>query len=155
MREYARMQTNFYTEGNTVRKQQVENPNYNDDYELVRVRKVKAKEGLQMNMSPLYFAFLIGAIAVTVAACMFLLDIQAEITTQNTNIASMEAELENLTADNNAKESRINSTINLDEIRRIATDELGMVYPTEGQVVYYETASLDYVKQFQDVPESR
>ena len=36
---------------------------------------------------------------------------------------------------------------------KLAMNELGMVYPTEGQVVYYDLTESDYVHQFTDIPQ--
>ncbi len=47
---------------------------------------------------------------------------------------------------------RINSSIDLEEIRRIAIGELGMVYATEGQIINYANEGSDYVRQFGDIP---
>ena len=58
-----------------------------------------------------------------------------------------------MTDDNNAYEARINSSVNLEQIRDVAMNQLGMVYPTDGQVVYYDQTEADYVRQYQDVPE--
>ena len=40
----------------------------------------------------------------------------------------------------------------LEQVYDAATNELGMVYARKGQIVYYESANEDYVKQYQDVP---
>ena len=42
--------------------------------------------------------------------------------------------------------------MDLEHIKDVAMNELGMVYAKKGQIVYYESASEDYVKQYQDVP---
>lgn len=42
----------------------------------------------------------------------------------------------------------------LDDIYNVATNELGMVYAKKGQIIYYDSANEDYVKQYQDVPGS-
>lgn len=41
----------------------------------------------------------------------------------------------------------------MEEVRRIAIQELGMKYAEEGQIVTYESESSDYVKQLAPIPE--
>ena len=66
--------------------------------------------------------------------------------------ARLEKELNNLKLSNDDELARINSNVNLDEIKRIAIGELGMVYAQEGQIVYYNNEGSDYVRQFGDIP---
>ena len=70
-------------------------------------------------------------------------------------ITRLQAEVEVLRDDNNAYEARINSSVDLEYIRDFAINQLGMIYPTEGQVVYYNLTESDYVRQYQDIPEAR
>ena len=55
--------------------------------------------------------------------------------------------------DNAAFKLSLESMYSLDDIYNVPTNELGMVYAKKGQVVYYESANEDYVKQYQDIPE--
>ncbi|MCR5543242.1 MAG: cell division protein FtsL, partial [Eubacterium sp.] len=55
-------------------------------------------------------------------------------------------------ADNSAYENSLNNMYSLEDIYTIATNELGMVYSQNGQIVYYEQEQGDYVKQYSDVP---
>ena len=48
---------------------------------------------------------------------------------------------------NDEEYNRILSSINLEEIKRIAIMELGMVYAQEGQIIEYENESGDYMRQ--------
>ena len=43
-------------------------------------------------------------------------------------------------------------TYNENEIRRIAMEELGMVYPKRSQIVEYDAAESEYVKQYKNIP---
>ena len=80
------------------------------------------------------------------------IQLQAETTAEVEKIASLEKELNNLKLSNDDELARINSNVNLDEIKRIAIGELGMVYAQEGQIVYYNNEGSDYVRQFGDIP---
>lgn len=43
--------------------------------------------------------------------------------------------------------------VDLEEIRRIATEELGMTYAAKDQVVLYESEESDYVRQYEEIPD--
>ena len=47
--------------------------------------------------------------------------------------------------------NRIVNSVDLDEVKRIAQEELGMHYATEGQIIKYTDAIGDYVKQYSDI----
>ncbi len=66
-------------------------------------------------------------------------------------IAELEVEYHNLKVKNDEEYSRITSSVDLDEVKRIAITELGMKYATEEQIVYYESDESDYVVQLQDI----
>ena len=44
-------------------------------------------------------------------------------------------------------------SVNLEEIREKAQEELGMVYASPEQVIEYQRPSADYVKQYENIPE--
>ena len=49
--------------------------------------------------------------------------------------------------------TKIMSSVDLEEIKRIAVSELGMKYAKEGQVVQYTGEGNDYVRQYSDIPQ--
>ncbi len=159
MREYQqRYQAQYYTEGTAARK--IARPEYVrperrmepelPDY--ARVRKADSKRGLKFAMNPAFAVFLALAVVATLAACTLMLSMQAKVTEQSNQITYLQSEIETLTDENDAYEARINSSVNLDQIRDTAMNQLGMVYPTEGQVVYYNLTEADYVRQYHDIP---
>lgn len=76
------------------------------------------------------------------------------IRTQQNNINNLETQLEAINDDNAAFRMALDNMYTLDQIYDVATNELGMVYAKKGQIVYYDSANEDYVKQYQDVPEA-
>lgn len=159
MREYQRGYYEYYTEGNAVRRRLVEAPYQATEQEqpelpdYAKVRRVKAKQGMALAMNPGFAVFLGFSVLITLAACVLMISMQAKVTNQGNDISRLQSEIETLTDDNNAYAQRINSSVNLDQIRDRAINQLGMVYPTEGQVVYYDQVEADYVRQYQAVPE--
>ena len=53
---------------------------------------------------------------------------------------------------NDAAYSKAVSSVDLDKIRDIAINELGMVYANQDQIVTYEKQDKDYVRQYEEVP---
>ena len=60
--------------------------------------------------------------------------------------------MEHLKAENDAMETRINTSIDLDYIYKVATEELGMVYANRDQVLLYDKTESEYVRQDEDIP---
>ena len=60
--------------------------------------------------------------------------------------------MEQLKAENDALETRINTSIDLDYIYKVATEELGMVYANRNQVRLYDKTESEYVRQYEDIP---
>ena len=78
--------------------------------------------------------------------------LQTNVTTRMNHIANLENELSTIKADNKAAESRIATTTNLTDIKEKAIKELGMVYATSSQIVYYNVDDSDYMSQYHDIP---
>lgn len=98
-------------------------------------------------MSIGYVSFLMAALV----ACAFFLvnyiQMQSQLTTKIAEVSRMESELNALKLSNDEEYSRITSSVNLEEIKKIAIGELGMTYATEGQVISYAGISNDYMRQ--------
>ncbi len=109
------------------------------------------ERALHMNIG--YVLFLVTAM---VSAGMILtgyLKLQADITSSMKNIASLESQLNTLKMDNDENYSRISSNVNLEEVRRIAIQELGMQYAEEGQIIVFNGEDSDYVRQTGEIPD--
>ena len=119
--------------------------------DYAKVSRRKAQKGLSFAMHPAFAVFLAFAVFVTLGFCVKMLSMQAMVAEQSTEITALQSRLEALTDDNNAYEARINGSLNLESIRERAL-AMGMVYPSEGQVLYYELSEDDYVRQYASVP---
>ena len=67
------------------------------------------------------------------------------------NIEAQEKILEQYKNDNDALEARIDASINLDDIYKVATEELGMVYADKEQVLTYDRTPTEYVRQNENI----
>jgi len=77
--------------------------------------------------------------------------LMSNVTVTSNNISSLETQIKNLKTENDQKYEEITSSINLDEIKEVAINELGMKYADSDQIVTYNNDSDDYVHQVQEV----
>ena len=98
-------------------------------------------------MSAGYVMFL--AVALCAAAFILLnyIQLQSELTTLTKTVADKQSELNGLKLSNDEDYNRIISSVNLEEIKRVAIGELGMGYAQEGQIVEYENEEGDYMRR--------
>lgn len=78
--------------------------------------------------------------------------IQSDITSRMKSIASLESQIADLKADNDEAYKRISTSVDLDYVKDVAINELGMFYATEEQIVYYTVDKDDYMNQYSDIP---
>lgn len=100
-----------------------------------------------------YCLFLTAACVLTLGLGAYYLEQQALATSSQKKIASLEGELAELRKVNADELNRIETSVNLEEIRDIAINELGMVYATQENVVLYKNTSQNYVSQYESVPQ--
>lgn len=99
-----------------------------------------------------YVTFLVAAMLVTASVLINYIQLQSQITNNVEQISHLESQLNDLKLANDEEYSRITSSIDLEEIKRIAIGELGMQYASEGQIVTYTNEGSDYVKQVAEIP---
>lgn len=138
-------------EGNTARKvQTLEYPSRERQSER-RERRHAEKSNVQY-VNVLYMIFLAAASCMVLWSCVNYLQLQAETTSRVKHIASLEMELEDLRKENNDNYTRIMTSVDLDHIRDVAINELGMVYAEPNQVILYDGGTDDYVRQNGSIP---
>lgn len=119
-----------------------------------RKRKQRARRrwerAQQMNKG--YVVFLTMAVGIVATAAAYLIYLQADINTTMDHVANLKGEVAELRADNDATEKKQESEIDLEKIRDIAINQLGMVYPTKDQIINYHVQKNDYMNQYEDIP---
>lgn len=100
-----------------------------------------------------YVLFLSVAAIIMFAVCIEYLQMKVNVTNRTNNIASLEGDLQDLTAENDELENKLNTSVNLEQIKKVAMEELGMVYPTQEQIVTYEDSNSDYINQYENIPD--
>ena len=142
----------IYIDGNTARKLQTvptrRNTKQNDAIKRQQVRR-------RIKLSPMNFGYVFFMMVAMLVVCVVLIgyvELQADITNRINNISKLESQLNNLKLSNDEEYTKIMSNVDLEEIKRIAINELGMKYAKEGQVVTYSGEGNDYVRQYKEIP---
>lgn len=99
-----------------------------------------------------YVLFVAAALALTAFILVGYVSVKSEITNRLNHISSLETQLNDLKLENDATYSRINSNMDLEEIRNVAINELGMTYAKEGQTETFHSENGDYVRQLSQIP---
>ncbi|MCH5262186.1 MAG: cell division protein FtsL [Lachnospiraceae bacterium] len=142
----------YYVQGNAARRldvtKEIERRSVKKVSNTARKNRERAK-----HMNAGYVLFLCVAMLVTGIILTNYIGLQSDITNSVKHISSLEKQLNDLKLANAEEYSRITSSVNLEEIRRIAIQELGMQYAEEGQIIPFTSQSNDYVKQMADIPQ--
>lgn len=157
------MSRNYYVSGNAVRKMEAApqvQPRKKTQEEIQKERRLRSRHHAAlrnrqkaMYMSKGYVAFLSVCVLVVAVSAVSLVQIQSQMTHRMRTLAALESEINNLRADNDAKYKRITTSVDLNQIKEIAMNELGMTYATEDQVIYYSVDKNNFLDQYQDIPE--
>lgn len=99
-----------------------------------------------------YVLMLTIAAACALYFCVSYLHIQSSTTGRIYQIEKLEKQLEQLKSENDALETRINTSVDLEYVYQVATEELGMVYANRNQVLLYDKTESEYVRQYEDIP---
>ena len=152
----ATRQNRYYVQGNTVRKLQQEQV-ITERQERQRSRvnnRIRKNRERAKHMSAGYVLFLGAALAACGMILVYYIGLQSDITNTVKNISRLESQLNDLKVANEENYSRISSSVDLEEIRRIAIQELGMQYAQEGQIISFASENSDYVKQMAEIPKA-
>ena len=179
-RTNARVNRGMYVEGNTVRRlaevpdrtrqpqrqhpgrQQTNRnrrvqaepvPVQRQKHELSRSAQRNRQKATAMNWG--FVTFLVVVCTAILFCSVKYLQYKSEITAKMNTVASLEEELAALKEDNDAYYSQVTSNIDLNQIKQTALGRLGMKYPPDDQTVTYSTSGNSYVRQYQDIPDSK
>ena len=149
----------IYVQGNNAARRQVERGRIyavHAEHE-VPVRKsahnVRRNRERALYMNVGYVLFLVGAMIAAAIILTGYLRLQSDITNSIKHISQMESRLNELKLENDENYSRITSSINLEEVKRVAIQELGMRYAEEGQIITFDGEGSDYVRQTGELPD--
>lgn len=115
-------------------------------------RKVKQNREKMQRMSPAYVTFLSAICVVVMALCINYVRLEANIQINIQKVAELKEAIQTKKNMNEAIEEKIAIASDINVIYKTATEELGMVYPDDGQVIYYDQTEREYVQQYEDIP---
>ena len=147
--------SNYYSVGNVaVNVQPVATPKKKEKVHIQQNKEslrldIKA-EKIQVLDLP-YVCFLMVAIVASFVLCVNYVQYNANLTASIKQIDQLENKLYTLQEENRTEEARIDSRVNLVEVKDRAVNELGMVYPVKGQVYFYKPVDRDYVTQYEEI----
>lgn len=154
--------TDTYVDGNTVRRVETvpnvpERRREHIDREQEarrrhnkRVARKNQEKALRMNRG--YVMFLSMAVLLTCLSCVAYIKLQSDLTERMSRISRLESQVTDITTDNAATRKRIETSVDLNHVKDVAVNQLGMVYASSDQIMYYEIANDDYMNQYSDIP---
>ena len=140
----------YIYDGNAARKLQAipqEIPEKKTVSHTAARNRAKAKR-----MSRGYVLFLAVVSVAALFMCVRYLQLKSELTTLTKKIAVTESQLSELKADNDALYNSVLASVDLENIKNVAMERLGMKYPDEDQIYKFDTAGNSYVRQYRNVP---
>ena len=141
-----------YVNGTAARQLELpERPHLNPEKRHTVATRRNQEKALPMDL-PFVLMLTLAAIC-TLYLCVNYLQLQSNVAARLNNIEALEKSIETLKADNDALETRINTSVDLDYVYQVATEELGMVYANKKQVRLYNRTESEYVRQYEDIPE--
>lgn len=155
------MRSNYYVQGNAARQLETApvQPKRRarqeaEDNKKKRLRQNAARRNREraMYMGKGYVAFLSVCVALAALASVTYIQLQSGVSHRMRSIAALEGQIADLKADNDAQYKRLTTSVDLNEIKRIAIDELGMQYAGEDQIVYYTIDNSNFMDQYRDIP---
>lgn len=135
--------------GSAVRKDDIRRQIEEPKRQLSHTTRKNRERARHMNLA--YIFFLAAAMAVTGCVLIGYIWVQSSITTSIHRISYLESQVNNQRLKNDEALGRIESSVDMEEIRRIAITELGMVYAQEGQIIEIPDEGSDYVRQYADI----
>ena len=131
----------MYIYGNTVRQA-----------EVMPQRQEEPRKAMRMN--PAYVMFLSIAAVAALVVCVWYLQVRAELTSRTEHITELQQELADAKEENTTRYNVVMDSVNLEEVRDRAINDLGMGYATSDQIIEYQNPVNDYVKQYESIPKS-
>lgn len=111
-----------------------------------------AQKNMALVMDAPFVVFLTIMAIATVFVCVNFLKLQSDGINYRNHIASLESQvLEARMANDNAYENAV-SSVDMNEVKQIAVNQLNMHYPKEGEVITYSVNNTDYVRQYAEIP---
>lgn len=172
-----RNHNDYYVSGNTVRKlhtapsyqqeqdakdygrlrerqqreqQRIEWERKQREHERARRRRLEKSRSLDLKM----LLALTGALVAVFVLFIGYLEQKNSIISMDKKVAGLERTIMEMKDENSAIRDSKKEELSLEQVYQIATQSLGMVHPTENQVISYDSELSEYFKQYGDIPGS-
>ena len=148
----------MYIYGNTVRQAEVM-PQRQEEPRKEHKKKKLDRQILKnrrkaMRMNPAYVMFLSIATVAALVVCVWCLPVRSQLTSRTEHITELQQELADAKEENTTRYNVVMDSVNLEEVRDRAINDLGMGYATSDQIIEYQNPVNDYVKQYESIPKS-
>ena len=156
------MKQSYYVNGSTVRQmgaQPVRRERIDRRQEEINRQKKRRQNAARRNreralhMNRGYVAFLTVCVGIVAFAAVSLIQIQSQVTQRMENIAALQSQITDMKADNDARYKEIVTSVDLEHIKDVAINELGMQYATEEQIITFSVENDNFMDQYSDIPE--
>ena len=115
-------------------------------------REVKIKVHRRIDVNVFYMITMIAAVCVLLASAFKMLETRSDITQTEKKIAIAKTELADINALNESLKASLDTQLDRNYIYSMAVGKLGMGYPNNNKVLYYEPSDNGYVKQLSVIP---
>jgi len=113
-----------------------------------RIRKLEKSLGINLFSC----IMLVGAAIVMFSLCFKVIQIGNDIDDIDKAVVTTQNQISDLKVSNNSAYQEINATVDLREVYKVATKDLGMVFATDNQIITYEDNEAAYVRQYKTIP---
>lgn len=135
-----------YVYGNTARRLDVQRQLEQEPRrQLSNETRKNRDKAHHMNFG--YVVFLVAAFCTCAFILINYIQLQSELTNRTKALAGLKSELNTMRLENDEAYNRVTNSIDLEEIKRVAIGELGMMYAEEGQIITYSSVTNDYMRQ--------
>jgi len=115
-------------------------------------RQIKKNRRRALNINAGYAVFLTVAAICTVMVCVFYLQLQSNILNRSAHISTLQEQLVELKEANTSSYHAILDSVNLEKVRAIAINEMGMVFAAYGHVIEFPSPTEIHVFQHNEIP---
>ena len=148
--------TAYYVDGNTVRKLRPQTaPQHRPQRHRVHRPSPEYREADRTAFASLNLPFtllLVAAVAVSVLIGYKYLCLKSSLDMHMSSIKTLETQLDTMRTENDALEKSIDTSVDLNKVYNVATNELGMVRVGQDNIIQYDKTESEYVKQYEDIP---
>ena len=145
-----------YMEGNAARAIEAPERRYNEparkpvrqperqpEQETIQKRKKVSLVSVFITLAAIFAAFYM---------CVNYVMVYSDIIATEKEISKLESSINRMEQDNKAAYESIDSSVDLQEVYKTATEKLGMAHATDSQVYTYDDKLSDRVIQYSDIP---